>query len=823
MGCCPVAPAAVSAAAYSMKYDLLSAFRYIKTHPWFSFSVVLTIALGIGINTSVFTFTNAVLFKPVPVENGDRLVSVRSVDTSSVEPRSMNVSYLDFLELQAQNESFESLEMVNGWNTVLSDEGNPPEQFYVIKVSPGLFGMIGERPILGNGFQVDDGAFTSPGEVIIGYSVWQNRYGADPEVIGRSVQVGGSSAVIVGVMREGFRFPVDSDIWIPFVAVDAFHDRNNRWIEAYGILKRGVSIDDAAGELAVVARRIASEFPDTNADISAEVLTFHERFNGNEIRAIFLIMMGAVGFVMLIACANVANLMLGNALSRQSEMSIRASLGANRWQLVKQMLWESVCLSTMGGLLGLLLTATIVDYFDEATREVRPYWIEFALDYRVLFYFGAITIGSGLVFGLVPALRSSRVDLSGTMKEGSRASGSRSKGKLTGALIVLQFAMTMALLTGAGMMVRAYFYQSNQNSFLPAEELLTGRFDLPKDEGERYEDWSVRLQFYEGALERLSAMSSVRQAALVAHLPGNGYNGKAVEIDGRPSVNEKEAPQVSYVVQSESYLQAIGLGLREGRGFQRSDDETGPKVAIASREFVELHWPGESGLGKRFRFLDEEGDAVWRTIVGIAEELKQARGGDEAQPLVHLPLRQMERSRMYMVLRTEGDPLRLAHPAKEVVEGLDSLLPLYAVKTMQQVIDRNVWMIQVFGTLFLSFAGIGLFMASMGVYAVVAQSTNRRRREIGIRMALGAQRLAVQWQVVGRGIRQMGLGLAVGLVLSVGVSYLMSKGFLDETAPWDPLVLGGVSLVLVLVGVVACWIPARRGARLDPVVALRAD
>ncbi len=806
-----------------MKNDFLSAIRYIKSKPWFSFSIILTIALGIGINTSVFIFTNAVLFKPVPVENGERLVSVRSLDVSEDEPRSLGVSYLDFLEMQSQNESFEYLELVNSWNTVLVDEGNAPEQFSVDKVSVGLFEMIEERPIVGSGFRVKDGAFESYDQVLIGHSVWKNRYGESPDVIGKSVQVGGNAAVIVGVMREGFRFPNNTDIWIPFSPIEVFHNRKNHWIDAYGILKEGVEIENARGELALVAQRIASEFPDTNENVSVEVETFHERFNGDDIRIIFLIMMGAVGFVMLIACANVANLMLGRSLNRQSEMAIRASLGANRWQLVRQMLWESVSLSLIGGILGLLISIFVVDHFDKVTDSIRPYWIEFTLDYRVLFYFAAITIGSGVVFGLVPALRSSRVDLSGCMKEGIRTSGSLSKGKLTGALIVMQFAMTMALLTGAGMMVRAYFYQSNQNGFLPAERLLTARFDLPKNNGERYENWKDRLLFYDNALERFSSVPGVRQAAFTSYLPGSGSNRKAIEIDGRPVVIEKEAPEVSYLVHTESYMQTISLGLREGRGFQRTDDENAPNVAIASREFVERHWPGESGVGKRFRFLEEKTDDTWRTIVGVAEDMSQNRGADDSPPLVYLPLWQKERSRMYMVLRSEEDPLLLSRPAKAVIESLDPMLPLYSVKTMQQVIDRNLWMIQVFGSLFLSFAGIGLFMASMGVYALVAQSTMRRTREIGIRMALGATGSGVQWLVVTRGLKQMGIGLAVGFVFAVGVSYLMSKGFLDETSPWDPLVLSGVTTLLVAAGVTACWIPARKGARLDPVFALRAD
>lgn len=806
-----------------MKYDLLAAFRSIRSNPWMSLSVVITIALGIGINTSVFIFTDSVLFKPVPVENGDRLVSIRSMDTSKGEARRMNMSYPDFLDIKEEAESFENFELVNYWNTIVSEDGKSPERVTVLKVSAGLFEMIGETPVLGNGFNVSDGIFESPNQLLIGHSVWQSRFGGDADVVGKSVVVGEMPASIMGVMREGFRFPMDADYWMPLEPQEAFFDRKNRWIDAYGILKQGVSSDDAIGELSVLAKRIADAYPDTNQSVSVDVQTFHQRFNGGEIRSIFLIMLGAVGVVLLIACANVGNLMLSRGMKRRSEMSIRSSLGAQRWHLVRQMLVECVSLSVLGGLLGLFFTSVTVAYFDDWTLSVRPYWIQFSMDWRVLLYFSLITVGSGVVFGLVPALRSSKVDLSVSMKEDNRALGGRSKGRLIGFLVVGQFAMTMALLAGAGMMVRAYFQQADENSFLARDELLTARFDLPKEAGERYEEGVDRLNFFEAVMQQLAEAPGVSNAALTSHLPGRGASRRGIEIDGRPNVVDTEAPEVDFLVQSTNYFETIGLGLMQGRQFERTDDENAPKVAIASQEFVERHWPGELGIGKRFRFVDGEGDDSWRTIIGVAEDMNQRRGDDDKAPLVYLPLKQKERSRMYVMLRTKGDPLDLSHAAKTVIERLDSKLPLYSINTMDQVIERSLWMIKVFGSLFISFAAIALFMACMGAYAVVSQSTSRRTQEIGIRIALGARQSQVQRLVVARGMKQMGVGLLVGLLLAVGVSFLMSRGFLNQATPGDPFVLGGVSLVLVAVGVTACWLPARKGCKLDPAVALRGD
>lgn len=805
-----------------MKHDFTFSLRSIKSHPWFCLAIITTLALGIGINTTVFTLANAVLFKPVPVPNGERLLSVRGQNLTNANNGFMGISHPDFVELKNQVTTFEYLEAVNYYQRVISEEGNPPERVNVAKISSGVFEMVQAQPILGQDFESVDGVFATANAVMLSYDLWQSRYAGDPDVIGRSVTISGNLAEIVGVMPEGFKFPNNENIWMPLIAEGNFDDRSNRWIQPYGMLKKGVTQQEASVELALIAQRLEEAYPDTNKDITITALTFHEQFNGGEIRILFLTMMGAVGFVLLIACANVANMMLSRALTRSYETSVRSALGASRWQLVRQFLVESIVLSALGGLLGLAITATGVYFFDEATAAIRPYWIEFTMDYRVLFYFSVISILSGIIFGLMPALRASRVDLNSAMKDGARSSGSASKGRLTGALVVFQFSMTAVLLCGAGMMVRGFFIAQSQNDFVPVEELFTARVNLPEGEGERYEDEDDRRIFYETLIERLEALPSVTQVSAAMSLPGMGSGRRPIEIDGRPVVDENEVPQAGFLVQTKDFFSTIGVTIHEGRGFLDTDDQNGQKVALASLEFIATHWPGESGIGKRFRFLGEEGEP-WLTIVGIVGNLNQQPRNADAPPMVFIPHRQRSFGGLALLVRTDADPLSLTLPIRKTVQELDSDLPLSDIRTMQQAIDSNLWFLKVFGTLFLSFAAIALLMASVGVYAVVAQGTAQRTREIGVRMALGATGSRVLRLILARGFRQLIIGLSIGLGISVFTNGLLANTIAGGVMPWDPIVLCSVCFLLFSIGIFACWLPARKAAALHPSIALRAE
>jgi predicted permease len=810
-----------------MLNDLRFAFRMINTHRWFSAAVAVTLALGIGINSTVFTLVDAVLFKPVPVPGGERLVTVSLRNVTKPNERS-GLSLPDLREYRAHNRSFDGLEASSGGQATLSEAGNPPERYRMARVTSGLFPLVGTSPILGRGISVEHEKPGGEGVVLLGHRVWQARYGGSLDVIGRAVRVNGQAATIIGVMPAGFRFPQDEDFWLPLVRSPELERRNNLSLQGYAMRKPGVSLAAAQADLAVIGQRLAREFPETNKDVGPWVLTFHDAFNGGSIRAVFLTMLVAVAFVLLIACANVANMMLSRALARAREISVRVAMGASRWQIVRQLLVESVLLSCLGGLLGLGLALLGVHLFDLATQDVgKPYWIVFEMDWRSFVYFAAISVLSGIVFGLVPAWRASRVDLNTVLKDGTPGGGSARAGKFTAALVVLQFALTVILLAGAGLMVRSFFAAQTINPFVPADRILTARIELPSRAEQRYSDPDARRQFWEKLLPDLTALPGVTHAAITSNGPGLGGPARPIEIEGRPTNAPETPPRATYVLQSPAYLSVIGLPLLQGRGFTDSDGEPGREVAVVTREFAALHWPGSSALGQRLRFVaDPKKPGAWMTIVGVSADIAQTvRSRSEAPPpVMHVPYRQEPGSGMLVMLRTGAAPGGLSGPLRSAVQRLDPDLPLFDVRTVTAALERQRWFLPVFGTLFAVFAATALLMASVGIYAVVAQSTVRRTREIGIRMALGSTAGGILRLVLSRGLVQLGLGLGLGLAGAVASTrVLQTTDFLIETSPTDPLVFAVSTLLLAGIGLFACWLPARRAARIMPTKALRME
>jgi predicted permease len=807
-----------------MKNDLRYALRMIGSHRWFSAAVVITLALGIGINTTVFTLVNAVLFKPVPLPGGERLVVVDHALTTERDHRSA-VAYPDFREYRAENRTFEGLEAVSTTQGVISENTMPPERFNLGRISTGLFGMLRTPPILGRAFATDDAKPGAEGVALISHVLWQKRYAGAADVIGRAIRINGAPATIVGVMPDEFRFPNNEDFWMPLVPTTELESRTNHSLRLFGLLKPGVSIATATEDLAVIGSRLSAEFPDTNKDLRPSVRTFHETFNGGPIRAVFLMMLGAVGFVLLIACANVANMLLSRAIVRRREIAVRAAMGASRWHLVRQLLVESVLLSVLGGVLGLGLALFGIHAFDLAVRDVgKPYWIQFHMDYRACAYFAAISVASGLLFGLIPALRASRVDLNTMLKDDSPSAGSHRGNRLTAGLVVLQFSLTVVLLAGAGMMIRSFFAAQALNAFVPAEHIFTARVQLPEGKGERYEPPAARLQFHETLLEKLAALPGVTHVATASSLPGLGAGQRPIEIEGRPNENLPQAPQAAMIVQTPDYLPAIGLPLLVGRGFETIDGDPGKEAAVVTREFAAKHWRDQPAVGQRFRFMHNKEPGPWITVIGVCADIVQEPQNRDAAPLVYITHRQEAWGWMAVLVRTTTDPASMAGLVRATVQELDADLPLFEVTTLPGALERRRWFLTVFGTLFATFALTGLLMASVGIYAVVAQGTARRTREIGIRMALGATAGGIMRLVLARGLTQLVIGLVLGLVGAFGATQLLAKsGILMRVSPNDPLVFIAITTLLVAIGLLACWLPARRAARIAPTEALRTN
>jgi putative ABC transport system permease protein len=800
-----------------MTQDVRFAWRMIRSHRWFSAAVIATLALGIGLNTMVFTLIYAALLKPVPVPGGERLVAIRNRNLTQTDS-GMRVSYPDFRDYRASASSFEALEAASQESAAVSEQGNPPQNFSMDRVSSGMFEMLHTPPILGRGFGPADEKPGAPPVLLLGYGVWKDRYSSSPTVIGRVVRVNTKPATIIGVMPEGFKFPENQDMWMALVPTPELEIRSNRPLQIFGILKPGIPITQAGVELEGIARRLASAYAATNKDIGVRVETFQERYNGGNIRIVFLLMLAAVGFVLLIACANVANMMLSRALGRQREISVRAALGASRWQLVRQLLIESMMLSVLGGLLGLALAALGVHFFALATQDVgKPYWVQFTMEYAVFGYFAGLCILSGLLFGLVPALRSSRADLNTALKDGTRSAGTQRGGTLAGMLVVFQFALTLVLLTGAGVFVRSFLAHQSLNRQLPTDQLLTGRVNLPK---ERYASPDDRLHFFEKLLPGLRAIPGVTQVAIGSDLPGMGAGGRRIEIEHAPPQDQAHRPSAAVVVQFPGYFAAINLPILLGRDFNDTDGAPGHQAAVVTKEFAEHYWPNQEVLGKRFRLYGKEKPGDWTTVIGVSADIVQQADDAAPNPLLFLPYRQERYDSMALLVRTTANPTAATSAVRALMQNIDQDLPLYNVRTLAAAVEKQQWYLRLFGTLFGVFAMIALLMASVGIYAVIAQATSSRTQEIGVRMALGATASNILRLVLARGTKQLIAGLVLGLAAAFPAARFIATLPL-RVSQSDPAILVTVSLILTTVGLFACWLPARRAAALNPIKAIR--
>lgn len=793
--------------------DVRYAVRGILAHRWFSAAIIATLALGIGLNTMVFTLVNAVLLKPVPLPNGDRLVSVMGRNLVH-DDGSLPLSYPDFQDYRTQATSFEFFEAATQEAGVLSEPGNPPQQYQLDRATAGLFSMVQTNAVLGRVLlRADEQPGAAP-VIVLGYNVWQERYAGLPGIIGRQVHVGGQSATIVGVMPKDFRFPHGVDLWMPLLPTPDLAKRDNRILQCYGILKPGVTLRKAGAELDAIVKRLTSQFPqDKGRGVS--VLTFQQRFNGGGIRMAFLLMLAAVGFVLLIACADVANMMLSRSLNRRREMSIRTALGASRWRIVRQLLIESVFLSTLGGFLGLGLAQGGIHWFDLATTGIRPDWIRFTMNFLVFGYFAALCVLSGVFFGMAPALRSSTTNLVDVLKEGAHSVGHSRGAWLSSSLVVFQFALTLVLLTGAGIFVRSLLDRLAVNPFIPTSQVTIARLQLPK---ERYKDNEARIHFFDQLLPRLCSVPGVRHAAIVSGGPGMGAGNEQIELENLPIANPAQRPWISFVAQYPGYFDTIHLPLLQGRDFNETEGTSNHEAAVLTRDAAARFWPAQNPIGKRFRLFDDKNKPTpWITVIGISGNMVQEPWENDPKPLLFVPYRQEGWDSMALVVESAVDPLQAM---RKVVQSLDRDLPLSEPSRLQEAIDKQVWFLRVFGDVFLTFALIAMLMASVGIYAVIAHATNSRTQEIGVRIALGATVRNILLLVMRRGLWQVAFGLAVGLAAAFPLARVMASIPLGVLRS-DPFVFCSVAFTLASVGIFACWLPARRAAGLDPVKAIR--
>jgi putative ABC transport system permease protein len=811
----------------NLMQDLKFAVRLLIKDKWFTAVAVVALALGIGVNATVFTFVNAVLIRGLPFNDPDRIVVVGTRDARG---RDRGASYQDFVDWRAATRTFSGLAAYSGQTMNISDEGRAPERFQGPYMSANAFSLIGQQPLIGRGFLPEDDRPGAAAVVILGNGVWKNRYGSDPSVLGRSVKVNEIPATVIGVMPEGFKFPTGADLWMPLAQMPQLTEQKRdarTSLDVFGRLTDGVTMAQAQGEMNTIAGKLARDYPDTNKDISARVMTFNDRVNGGPIKLVFLSLMGAVGFVLLIACANVANLLLARSANRAREMGVRISLGASRWRIVRQLLVESVLLSIVSGLLGLALASVGVRLFDAATQDVgKPYWIQFTMDGQVFAFFAAVCLGTGFVFGLAPALHVSKTDLNEVLKEGGRSgsSGVRAR-RWTSALIVAELALTLVLLAGAGLMMRSFLNLYRLDVGVETSQLLTMRLNLPN---QKYPTPERRRIFYDRLDQRLAGLSGIQAATITTNMPLGGGFPRLLSMDGKEPTPGEQPPTVTQVTIGPRYFETLGIKVLRGRAFDELDGTAGHDSVIVNQRFATMHFGNEDPIGRRIK-LTVDGPqspgappALWTTIVGIAPTVRQRMqpGDDAPDPVAYIPLRAHAPSFMMLLIRAQRDAASLTSLARDEVRAIDPDLPLFGILTMDQQLAQQRWAFRIFGSMFAIFALIALALSTVGLYAVTAYSVAQRTQEIGVRMALGAQAAQVLWLILRRSLVQMAIGLTIGIAGAVGVGRLLSS-VLFQTGARDPILMLGIISLLIVVSTSACLWPARRATRLDPVSALR--
>ena len=809
-----------------MLADLRYAVRSLLKTPRFSVVAVLVLALGIGANAAMFSVVYNVLLRPLAYPQPDRLVFVQetSLRRGGTDPTAPG-TYQDWRD---QQHVFESIAAAALWGATLTGTARP-EEVEGLRVSTSLLSVLRVSPVLGRGFLPEDEQAEAGRVVVLSHGLWERRFGGDRSIIGRPITLNGASYRVIGVMPKEFRFPpfwaLKAELWVPLVfPPQRRNDRGGRSLRVFARLRDGVSVEQAGAELSTIARRIEQAFPESNTDRGARVMPLGEVVAG-KIRSALAVLLGAVAFLLLIACANVANLLLGRASGRQKEIALRLALGAGRWRLVRQLLAESVLLSLAGGALGLLLAWWSIHLLTvsiaEASRFTLPRYQEIGMGAEVLLFAFAVSMATGILFGLVPALQFSRPDLHATLKDGGRGSSRVSRTGLRSLLVVGEIAISLMLLSGAGLMIRSFARLGAVDAGFDPRNVLTMRVVLTGSPHAATPE--RRNAFYREILGRVGAIPGVESVSGINHLPLAGDLWTfGFLVEGRPAPSPAEIPKAAFRTVFPGYFHTMRIPMLRGRDIDARDDGAAPGVVVINQSLARRYWPNEDALGRRIR-LDPDGP--WFTVAGVVKDVEQADWGATAGSEFYFSQTQNPvdiQRYLTLVVRTSGDPLTLAGAIQSQIWSLDRDLPVGDVASMQQVVERAVWQPRFSTTLLGGFAGLALVLAAIGIYGVMSFDVSRRTQEIGIRMALGAKPGDVMRSVLGGGGKLAAIGTAIGIAGALALTRYL-KTLLYEVSTTDPATLTGAAALLGLVALAAVWLPARRATRVDPVVALRSE
>jgi putative ABC transport system permease protein len=810
----------------SVLQDVRFAVRLLVKDRWFTAAAAVALALGIGVNNTVFTLMNAVLLRGLPFDDPDRVISIRVADARD---RWLGASQPDFLDWRDGLRSFSALTLVRTATVNVSDETLAPEPVDASYNSANLFHVIGQHPIVGRDFSPRDDQPGADPVVILGGDLWKHRYRSDPGAIGRRIKVDGVFATVIGVMAPEMRFPYNNDFWMPLSMLPpelAHSPRGVRGFEVLGRLAQGVTLPQARAELQTIAARLAHDYPDTNKEARPTLMTFSDRAAGTMAPVVFLALMGAVGFVLLIACANVANLLLARSAQRTREIGVRMSLGASRWRIIRQLLVESLMLAVLSGALGLGLSLAGVRLLDAVLAGGMPYWMAFTMDRTVFAFLAAICLGTAVAFGLAPALHVSRTDFNEVLKDGGRSSTSGVRARRwTGALIVAEMALTLMLLAGGGLMMRSVVALYRMAPGVDTSRLLTMRLNLAST---KYSERGARTALFQQLEERLHGVSTIHASALTTHPPMAGGLERELLIEGRPAPSGTALPTVTVLGVSTGYFDTLGLPIVRGRAFTALDGTPGHEAAIVNQRFVAMHFPGEEPLGRHVRLIDGLSRSVDRSIpispaviVGVVPTMRQRNVREaDPDPVIYVPYRVDPQRSAVLLVRGSGDPAALTSVVREQMRALEPDLPLYSIQTLDQLLALEQRAQRVVSAMFAVFAAIALVLSSLGLFAITAYAVTQRTSEIGVRIALGARPADVLWLLLRQGLWQLAIGLAVGMAGALAVGRLL-RSLLAQTSSSDPTTLVSTAAIMVLVSLAACFLPARRATKLDPVSALR--